>query len=465
MAYNRFRLSIIIRVFFLSFSFVLLSYFLMQTEFIMLSVFLTALIVYQTYSLFKYVELMNRDLKRFLDSIEFSDFSQSFSNINLGPTFIELKKSFDQVTQKFIKIRAEKEERFLYFQTVVEHVGIGLISYKPDGEIEFINKTALSLLNIESIRNINSLDKLSKSLTEILLKIKSGEQTLFKLNSASQTLHLAINATRFKLKQQFYTLVSIQNIQSEVERERIARELEIGQEVQKKLLPSLNIDIPGFDLAGFCLPAKEIGGDYYDIINGLDNKLGIIIGDVSGKGLPAAIYMTLTKGILQACVSDNLSPAEALSKANQLIYQIIERGFFVSVFFALLDYNSKKVVFSRAGHNPLIHYNKNTNEINTFQPGGIALGLEKGSHFRSEIEEAELQLNSGDILVFYTDGFSEAMNDQQEEFGEDRLLDIIKKHNEESAPSIIDRIHEQVMDFTGDTPRHDDMTMMILKAD
>lgn len=465
MAFNRFRFSIALRIFSLTVSFILLCYSIYTIEWPLPSIILIMLIILQTYSLIRYVEQVNRDLKRFLDSIELSDFSQSFGKINLGPTFNDLKKSFDQVTQKFVNIRSEKEERFLYFQTVVEHAGIGLISYKPDGEIEFINKTALKLLNTEKIRNIKNLEKISLPLSDLLLKICSGEKTLFKLKSNGQILHLAINATQFKLKEQHYTLVSIQNIQSEVERERIARELEIGQEVQQKLLPTLEVEIPGIDLAGFCLPAKEIGGDYYDIVITKPDRLGIIIGDVSGKGLPAAIYMTLTKGILQASVSDDESPARALEKANHLLYRIVESGFFVSVLFAVLDKKSNQLIFARAGHNPLIYYENSTNKIQSLIPTGIALGLDSGKKFNSEIEQSIINLHSGDTLVFYTDGCTEAMNERKEQFGEEPLSELIKENHDKKAQEIINIIHEEVIKHSCGTERHDDMTMLILKVD
>lgn len=464
MVFNRFRLIIIIRVIILSLTLILLSFFVTRSEWIMVSVLFIALIVYQIFSLIKYTELIVRDLKRFLDSIEYSDFSQSFSNLNLGPAFTELKHSFEKVTQKFLNIRSEKEERFQYFSTVVEHVGIGLISFKSDGEIEFINKSALNILQIGPIRNIKNIEALSKSLAEQLLNLNSGDQTLFKLKLNGHTLQLAINATQFKLKQQVYTLVSIQDIQNEVERERIARELEIGQEVQTKLLPKLDVEIPGYDLAGFCLPAREVGGDYFDIVQDQNGRLGLIIGDVSGKGLPAAIYMTLTKGILQACVSDNLSPVQVLSKANQLIYQIIERGFFVSILFAMLYLDSKRVVLARAGHSPLIYYNRTSDTVDFTEPKGMALGLKDNDCFNKEIEETEFHLENGDILVFYTDGFSEAMNEQKEEFGDNQLLQLINDHKSESAQAIIESIQREVDNHVGDFPRHDDMTMLVLKV-
>jgi len=465
MVFNRFRRIVFFRIILLSATIFSAIYLYNQENFILISILLGALGIYQIISLIHFSEKINRDLVRFLKSIQFSDFSQTFSSANLGPTFHELKKSFDSVTQQFLKVRAEKEERYQYFQTVVEHVGTGLISFKPDGEIEFMNKAAGQLLNSGSVRNIKSLEKINKEFVDKLLKLKAGEHTVVKLKHDGRFVHLAIHAAQFKLKQQKYTLVTLQDIQSEIERERIARELEIGQEVQKKLLPKMDFNIPGIDLAGFCLPAKEVGGDYYDIIEFENNQLGLLIGDVSGKGLPAAIYMTLTKGILQASIDSELSPAQALIKANRLIYQTIERGFFVSLFLSILDTKKHELVFSRAGHNPIIHFQANSQTINYLKPDGIALGLEDGTIFEEKIQESKIKLNKDDLIVLYTDGFSEAMNEKEQEFSEESLAQIIKDNHKLTANGLLDIIFDELESFVGDSPRHDDMTIVILKID
>jgi serine phosphatase RsbU (regulator of sigma subunit) len=408
------------------------------------------------------VESINRDLKRFLESIQFSDFSQTFSSANLGPTFREVKESFNRVTQEFLKVRSEKEERFLYFQTIVEHVPVGLISYKSDGGVELVNKAALRLINTDSLRNLKTLNKSNKQLADILMNIKAGERTLCKLNNGGNEVTLAITATQFKLHQQSYTLVSLQNIQSEVERERISRELEIGQEVQNQLLPSYDVELPDFEFATAYLPAKEVGGDYYDFIKIDDDHIGIVIGDVSGKGLPAAIYMTFTKGIMQANIESGLSPSQALKKANKLIYQTIGRETFISMIFAILDIKNHELLFSRAGHNPLIHLSQN--KIRLLEPQGMALGLSNSDIFDQEMEENKIHIKSGDILVFYTDGFNEAMDNNQNEFGTERILKLIQENQSFKSVEIISKIQNAVKDFIGQTPQHDDRTMIVLKV-
>jgi sigma-B regulation protein RsbU (phosphoserine phosphatase) len=248
------------------------------------------------------------------------------------------------------------------------------------------------------------------------------------------------------------------------ERERMAKELEIARSVQMGLLPKANPIIDGFDIAGVCIPALEVGGDYYDFVNLGGRKLGIAVGDVSGKGVPAAIYMTLTKGILQSHAEENISPKSVLTKVNTLMYRSIERNSFVSMFYAVLDRDRATITFSRAGQCPLIFAEKVGETGKFLSPKGMALGLEHGTVFDAVLEEQTLSLRSGEVLVFYTDGFTEAMNAANEEFGEERLEAAISRNRGRSASAMIDAVCQEVRKFAGDTIQHDDMTMVVLKV-
>ncbi len=248
------------------------------------------------------------------------------------------------------------------------------------------------------------------------------------------------------------------------ERVRMQKELEIARRVQLHLLPKEQPKIAGFDIAGACLPALEVGGDYFDFVDMRDGKLGIAVGDVSGKGVPAAIYMTLTKGILQSHAEDDPSPKHVLSKVNHLMYRTIERSWYVSMFYAVLDSKRRLLKFARAGHNPAIVFSSGASETRLLQTAGIGLGLEKGDIFTKTLVEGELQLSPGDTLVFYTDGFTEAMNSDLEEFGSDRFLDLLHRSDNGSAEQLVQHAFDEVRQFAGDHPQHDDMTMVVLKA-
>ncbi len=248
------------------------------------------------------------------------------------------------------------------------------------------------------------------------------------------------------------------------ERERMAKELEIARAVQMKLLPKENPVLIGYDIAGICLPAYEVGGDYYDFVDLGPTKLGIAIGDVSGKGVPAAIYMTLTKGILQSHAEENISPKSVLSKVNRLMYKTIEKNSFVSMFYAIIDLQSKRLRYSRAGHNPVILAGLRDEKQEFLTPKGVALGLDDGGVFDAVLEEREYDLRSGDILVFYTDGFTEARNSAGEEFTETRLLKSVADAKERNATEIIDVVVRDAKRFAGDAEQHDDMTMVVVKV-
>ncbi|MGA9115900.1 MAG: PP2C family protein-serine/threonine phosphatase [Bacteroidota bacterium] len=254
------------------------------------------------------------------------------------------------------------------------------------------------------------------------------------------------------------------HIQRISERVRMAKELEIARKVQMSLLPKANPSAEGFDIAGACIPALEVGGDYYDFVQLPDRRIGIAIGDVSGKGVPAAIYMTLTKGILQSHAEDNLSPRAVLSRVNSLMYRTIDRNSFVSMFYAILDPVRTSIRFARAGQCPLIMAQRPGREISFLTPRGMALGLEKGKVFDAVLEEQEAELQRGDVLLFYTDGFTEARNASGEEFGEERLLEALGRHRMRPAADILKGICEDVGAFTGGAPQHDDMTMVVVRV-
>lgn len=248
------------------------------------------------------------------------------------------------------------------------------------------------------------------------------------------------------------------------ERERMQKELEIARSVQLGLLPTRNPEIAGFDIAGLCIPAREVGGDYFDYIDLGPNKLGLVIGDVSGKGVPAAIYMTLTKGIIQSHADDTVSPGTVLAKVNRLLYRNIEKNSFVSMFYAILDHRKHTLTFARAGHNPGIFLSQSSDKSTFLDTAGIALGLEHGDIFERTLKENTIQVNRGDMLVFYTDGFTEAMNISNDEFGEERLVNLISRFRRQSSEEIIRLLISEIKSFTGDAEQHDDMTIVVVKA-
>lgn len=247
------------------------------------------------------------------------------------------------------------------------------------------------------------------------------------------------------------------------EKERIRRELEIARNVQITFLPRMNPEIEGIEIASLCLPAKEVGGDYYDFIEITPKKLGVVIGDVSGKGISAAFYMTLTKGFLKSQARSVFSPKEVLINMNELFYENANRGMFVSMIYGIFDLEHRTLTYARAGHNPMIYRQSKGGLIEEFNSPGIALGLERGDLFAKTIVEKSVPVEKGDVFLMYTDGLNEAQNLFHEEFGEKRLMDVVAEHNAFSATDLLDQIKLEIQRFIDYAPQHDDMTAVIVK--
>ena len=247
------------------------------------------------------------------------------------------------------------------------------------------------------------------------------------------------------------------------ERQRLQQELEIARNVQMSFLPKQNPVTSKLDIASRCAPALEVGGDYYDFIDLGNQRVGIAIGDVSGKGTQAAFFMTLTKGFLNALAHVSLSPSKVLTQVNKLFYENVERGMFISMVYGIFDTKAKTLTLARAGHNPVIMRKSKENHAQVVNPSGLALGLDQGGTFSKSIQEVKTRFQSGDLFVFYTDGFPEAMNKALEEFGEGRLLKTVEKYSGGSASTIMEGIFKEMKEFTGKAKQHDDMTIVVVK--
>lgn len=247
------------------------------------------------------------------------------------------------------------------------------------------------------------------------------------------------------------------------ERERIHRELEIARNVQLNFLPHKKPSLDAMEVASICLPAREVGGDYYDFIDLGPRKLGIAIGDVSGKGIPAAFYMTLTKGFLRSQARLGASPRQVLIHMNELFYESADRDVFISMIYAIFDFDAGTLTVSRAGHNPMILKRQGELYAQDIAPPGLALGLERGELFSKTIQEHTLGISPGDCYLFYTDGFNEAQNRFKEEFGEDRLRKIIEQSDAYSAEDLLAKLQTEVVQFMGNAMQHDDMTAVLVK--
>jgi len=244
-----------------------------------------------------------------------------------------------------------------------------------------------------------------------------------------------------------------------IEKQRIEAELELASDIQRNLLPESPPDLDGYEIAAMTIPARQVGGDYYDFIEEDEEHLAVIIGDVSGKGIPAAMLMAVTTAGLHI-IDDPFLPSR-MTKLNDLLYESTDTWQYTTLFYASLNVKGKLLTTVNAGHNPVIVASQN-GELKFLEEGGIAIGMFDAEI--SEYVEEQTQLSSGDMLVLYTDGIPDAMNEDEENFGDEHLLEIIKQNKEKSAEEIKDEIYGEVTKFVGEAPQFDDLTVLILKV-
>jgi len=247
--------------------------------------------------------------------------------------------------------------------------------------------------------------------------------------------------------------------------ERIKQELQIARKVQESFLPGKTPEIPGLDIAAICIPAYETGGDYYDFINIRNGHIAVTIGDVSGKGIEAAFYMTFIKGILHALCAEQESTIDVLANTNRLFRQNAQPGTFISMIFGILNPADSTFKFSRAGHNPLLFYNSETEKIEEYVPEGIGVGMTGDELFRKHISESTIKMKSGDMIVLFTDGIVEATSHQETFYGDERLHKMIKINKNLSAKKIIKKLMDDLKNFGQSSSQHDDMTILIIKKE
>ena len=259
-------------------------------------------------------------------------------------------------------------------------------------------------------------------------------------------------------------------LQQKAEKERLEQELRIARNIQMSLLPQGPLAMPGLTLIAHCEPAREVGGDYYDFLPIDDHTLGILVADVSGKGTSAALYMAELKGIVLSLSQRHRSPRDLLIDADRIISRHLDSRSFITVTYLVVDLQAGTVQYARAGHCPLIYVPGSYAAQRTPQllaPDGLVLGLQLdgGKTFERLLEEVSVPLGRGDLFVLYTDGLTEAMNDQGDCFGESRLAALIGEHADLPTDELRERILRDIEAFTGSALQQDDMTMVVLRVD
>ncbi len=250
-----------------------------------------------------------------------------------------------------------------------------------------------------------------------------------------------------------------------VEKERLQQEVMVAQEIQHMLLPRSFPNVEGFDLASFYRAAKEVGGDYFDFVWVDPDTLGLVVADVSGKGVPGSLVMTMIRTALRLEARGNRSASDVLSKVNNFVSDDIKKGMFVTMFYIILDSRTRKITFASAGHNPLILYRSQTKKSYYLNPEGFPVGIsiQDNRLFDESIHSDYLQLAQGDLLIAYTDGLTEAMNPNREQFGEERFLAAIRKYADRPVTEFVENIRKEIQEFTQGFPQNDDITLVAIQ--
>jgi serine phosphatase RsbU (regulator of sigma subunit) len=246
-------------------------------------------------------------------------------------------------------------------------------------------------------------------------------------------------------------------------RERVHQEIELARKIQKLSLPTKMPEAKGLDIAAFSNPAYEVGGDFYEMYAEND-RLTVVIGDVSGKGASAAMYMSKAQGMTAALNEFEASPGEFLKKFNKLLEPYMVRGDYLTALCARFDTKRSIFEYSRAGHVPMLHFHSGTREISAYQTKGLGIGFQGQKLFDRNLESVEIKYEEDDIFVLYTDGLDEARNEIGEEYGTDRLQKIIAENSHLNSKEMIDLIKERIREFTGERSQFDDLSVCIIKA-
>ena len=259
---------------------------------------------------------------------------------------------------------------------------------------------------------------------------------------------------------------SVRNLLQQVgEKKRLEEELRIAHEVQMSLLPRDTVTVPGLDITGACMPAREVGGDYYDLIRLGERRLGVLVADVSGKGTPAAFYMAELKGLVLSLSRVHESPRQMLIEVNRLLSSNMESGRFITMMYAVVDTGRNMLTCARAGHGPLIHVPGSGGGGRVVAPDGLIAGLAGfEQRFEDIIAEETHAMEPGDLIALFTDGITEAMNPDEEQFGEQRLTRVLEEHRDADVAAVRQEILGSVSRFAGAARQHDDMTLVLLKV-
>src|SRR6267378_591248 len=247
------------------------------------------------------------------------------------------------------------------------------------------------------------------------------------------------------------------------EKKRLDHDLEIARDIQRVLLPAEPPSVNGFEISGINVPARQVSGDYFDYIKVDEERLGVAIADVSGKGVPASLIMAICRSVLRTQAVGNPSPADVLQKVNRQLYPDIKEDMFISMAYLILDHARNGITLARAGHDAPLLYKRASQTVTPIKPPGMVVGIDSGNVFDRLTVDFAVPLERDDCLVLYTDGVTETLNAEGDEFGLDRMMQSVRANAIDGAQTIVKKIIEDVRDFTGSVPQNDDITLIAIR--
>jgi phosphoserine phosphatase RsbU/P len=380
--------------------------------------------------------------------------------IESNHTWIELYDEQHDALYVAAADNLETKELDSFYNHSVQEIGLKIIE----------TKQSITLNNVLKEKEFSSIKTWRKDIGSLAAApLLDAKGKVLGLIFATKSYEFGFDPDDLKMLEAYanQAAIALENaklVKNSLERERLEQELQIAREVQMRLLPQSLPESGSYKIDTLTITAYEVGGDYYDFFPSKENNFGLIIGDVSGKGTSAAFYMAETKGIIQSITRNYFSPYDILVNTNSILFDSLEKKSFITLLVAQIDYKKQLLRFARGGHCPVLHYKAESQEISFLQPSGIAVGLDKGNIFKETLKEEKVKLTHNDILAFYTDGLSEAMDKNNIEFGDERLGEIIKNNAHLDVESLKEKVIDEILAFLDGQNLHDDLTLVLVKC-
>ncbi|MCH7755909.1 SpoIIE family protein phosphatase [candidate division KSB1 bacterium] len=376
----------------------------------------------------------------------------------------------EQGTISLLTAKKENEETGDPFKTMIRKVDVSRLvgKYRLDDHLSGWMLSNRKPLTINDVKNDNILKgvQLNEGIQSILsvpLMCKGNLIGVLNIFNKKDLGGFSNNDQRLLSIIASQSAQIIENARLYVEEKQLRRyenELEMARNIQEGLIPKEVPKTKKLDISSFFNPADEVGGDYFDYLDLGNDKIGIVMADVSGHGAAAALVMTMMKGIVHAITSDFESPEKALAEFNSILNQIGPKEKFVTMIFLVFDLKQMKLLYSSAGHPPLVFYNSKSKTCELVEFICPALGISSLSQYKQK----QMTLSSGDLILVYTDGVTEAFNEEQEMFEETRLLKAVQEVAKQTSAKTIEHIKKKLKEFTKDASQSDDVAMIAIKA-